>query len=468
VAGEHGDVFDGLGGEVGGVQPDNGGIGVIRKKLFEKILNEFTALARSGRLVSKDNHEAERRNRIRYIIDCPDNQPWLSIDVEKYNRIVPPLEQAFPKQLADKQVQELVVAVVRPLLDAGKEDFKPIDIKDGLAERLSIVEGELQEYTMMLIVDGLTMKHPCEVRLGSLSLHPYQEGTGYAQILQAEQERRKKEIIVKLPYLKFQRKGNIDRLTAVANEEAGIALSIFRLFNASWHGDKNPPLGSPKRIGVYIASERDVRNIHTINSDGVYIASHMTPQHFEPFVLDENKIKSMELLGLDTINQLMSDSTSDDNDKSRRIRYAIHWFAKGTDAETLTDSFLMYAIAAEALLSEGRTSQEIYAQRIAGLLARDRQYRTGPFSGQLPEPQKPFDPNAWFITIRARIVELFDFRNRIAHGSETSGEAQHISNLVDFESCTRGAILSFASGPWQSITEYSEWLDSSLTTVFEP
>lgn len=441
---------------------------MLSEPLFTKILNAFSALARSGRLIPIDDHEKERRDRSRFLIDCPHDKPWLSINIEKYNRIVSLLSCAYPNQLSDEQIDKLLRSTIRPLLDVGSSAFKPIDIRSGLTEGLQQIQSEICECTLMLFVDGLIMNTPHEVQLGSVSIHPFHLDTDYARILQVECERANVEVLPRHPYFKFQGKGHIDRLVSIANQEADTALNIFRLFNASWYCDKGPHVAFPKQISVFVASARNVRKIYAFNSDGQQISSHMKPQHFNPFVLEQRTIKHMQRLGLDKINQLVSDPVYNNDDKAKRIRYSIHWFAKGTDADSLADSFLMYAIAAEALLSEGRTSQETYARRMAGLLARDHKYRSGPFSSQLNEPRNVIDPNEWFVAFNDRLIDLFGFRNRIAHGLETSGEPQHIGKLVDFEAFTRGAILSFASGSWHTLSEYTEWLDSSLNTRFEP
>lgn len=446
---------------------------MVAKTSFEKIVNNFARLLRDTDVATLDDSILSesllgKPDPSRMITHSLTNDRYISMDKRKYRTLAKQIHDVYPGQLSDKLIHDGVLEIAIQLNEASPKGVNPASVTPLVADFIQHLEQEIRDLVVLVLVDGLDMNIKEPVALGPAVLIPYTPASDYAKAVQWEQDLRERDT-VKYPCLRFEGLGHIDRVVETAITSATTSLDIFRLYRASWFRDQLPAGATQKRIGLRIPSAREITKVYVLNADLSVFQVAMFPQHFDSYPFDDYHLNRMKRLGLEVINGMFADPDASQGDKALRVRRAIHWFAKGTHADSLADSFLMYAIAVEALLSQGRNSQEGYSNRVAGLIARDIT-----FWGAMEVSRKfasrvvSHEPSALFQAIAERTRELFEFRNRIAHGHETTGDMDEDDKLIDFESITRCAILSFAMGPWASLNDYVAWLNDSLTIRFLP
>jgi hypothetical protein len=133
---------------------------------------------------------------------------------------------------------------------------------------------------------------------------------------------------------------------------------------------------------------------------------------------------------------------------------------------------MFYSISVEALLSEGRTSQNTYSNWMAALVSQDSETtiyplngaRSKQFSKKLHEAK---DISEKFLVVKEHCLKLFDYRNDIAHGAILDKNIESVI-LLDLETLSRNTILAFLNGPWHSIKEFKEWYEQSTWIEFSP
>lgn len=270
------------------------------------------------------------------------------------------------------------------------------------------------------------------------------------------------------------RKRAIERTKEITEE----TLDVLRLFLASYYRDIYRVPGVRRQMGVAgTLPRRKGSRVLTVKTRGT--TEKQIPrvsfefENYKPYELTDEMIKEMKALGLSTLNSYLPciDEASHGSLQIRLYR-AMSWFSKGTTASKVADSYLMYAIAAESLLSEGRTPQGTYATWIASLVTRDEDrfvYRLdGAISASLADRLKSASSlSKRFNIIRERATELFDYRNDIAHGQILDEDINPI-NLLDFETLVRNCILSFLVDNRESFADFKGWVEASTTLGFVP
>jgi hypothetical protein len=154
-------------------------------------------------------------------------------------------------------------------------------------------------------------------------------------------------------------------------------------------------------------------------------------------------------------------------DTAGRLLRAINWFGKASTTSSVAESFLLYAVAAESLLSEGHTPKETYAKRIAALITRHDIEVIYPWGGYLSSGfRKKLDDasskNDRVTIINDRVIELFTYRNDVAHGMVLEDEIDPI-NLLDLETLARNSILSFVDGGWDTLGQFKTWMNQNAS-----
>lgn len=435
--------------------------------LFVKFVNVFVSVVRSGTLLPEAEIQRHLRDRTRFAISIPHDGPSVTIDLRRYDTLVQLLEHAYPDQLDERVIQHTLADLIRNILTGQEPVITPAALEPAARQLLAEITRDLRNHRALVVVDGLHLNEAVSLPLGACTLRTLDQ-THEVPLIQHLEQRREVPDLGSQPVLEVQMFGHTARVVSNARSAAETAIDIFRLFNASWHRDRPPYVPSRRRIGLHLAQVRELEKIYTIDDQLTVAASHWYPQHYDSYSLGRYESERMQRLGLEQVNQLTMVPLERVDDKAQRIRRAIHWFAKGTYANSIADSFLMYSIAAEALVADGRSSQPTNAHRIAGLLSRSNTYlNMVPFSQVVVDDlMRAFQPHRRFAIISVRLQSLFKFRNRVAHGQEMTGEQDVIAELIDMETFTRGAILAFSVSPWNNLAEYADWLHAS--TQFHP
>ncbi len=275
-------------------------------------------------------------------------------------------------------------------------------------------------------------------------------------------------------FLKLSINAHSKQAVQDARGKAELSLAILRLFLCSYYSHIHNR-DVPKVMGLSgtlpAGGHGDVFSIYADFDLADQVPGWSVKfKNYESFQINKQNIDALKNLGLERISQLLStEENTNKSSLSSRLSRVISWFSKATVADSISDSYLMYAIAVESLLSEGRTPKDVYADRIAGLVTRIEDIRLFPpgnliskaFNDELANKSQ----SQRFSVVQSRVIELFNLRNLIVHGNN-SGNDINPYDLLDFETLVRGSILSFIIGNWDSLEEYKSWLDGSINTIF--
>jgi hypothetical protein len=371
---------------------------------------------------------------------------------------------------------------------------KKNDIRDQekVAEALSRYLRELEEgikcYTIYVPINGLEVNSTTGVKIGRSILLSNTEDSEMRRLAQRTKEKlggnaenladlattfEEATSFVKAEICAHHRRA-IERAKEITEE----TLDVLRLYLGSFYLDIYRKPRTPSQMGVAgTLPHRKGSRVLTVRTGG-YVEKQVPGasfefEHYEPYSLTAEVIREMKGLGLSTLNSYLPciDEASRGSAELRLYR-AMSWFSKGTTASKVADSYLMYAIAAESLLSEGRTPQETYATWIASLVTRDGDRFVYPLGGAISVSLADRLKSAGslskrFSVIRERAIELFAYRNDIAHGQILDEESNPI-NLLDFETLVRNCILSFLVDNWESFADFKGWVQASTTLGFAP
>lgn len=328
---------------------------------------------------------------------------------------------------------------------------------------LDQVSNDIKHYTVYVPIVGLQVSGP-ETIIGKGSLHVNRE-SDLLEAISSFKERHPNNrydlsACEEAPcYFEFTLSGHQKVVIRKAKKGADFSLGILRLLIASFYTDVYVPHSRPKIMGMLGALPQGEYEHIILKQTATSLINPRNIRASDSFQF-YGKVKEVTQTHLQQINNLLS---KPDNETSKRMRIAINWFAKATTANTIIDSFLMYAIAIESILSEGRTSKETYGDRIAFLTKPQNCNNLFPLGGQLSSTftnDLVINPDPTGI-IKTRVIDLFEIRNNIAHGNidleqNVSHQAlnKYVDSLIDFETLARNTILAFVYGGWLSLTDF--------------
>jgi hypothetical protein len=265
--------------------------------------------------------------------------------------------------------------------------------------------------------------------------------------------------------------GHTGRANQTGKEEAELALNVLRLFVGSYYWNFHRSPSRPICMGIsgtLPAFGRHSSVFHVYRDRPTQEQLLGGSEEYggrRDIELNHETVEDLRKDFLPHINQLLrslGSETETREDVARRLPRVINWFGKASTTNSIAESFLMYAISLEGLLSEGRTPKEEYARRVAALLTRNGAKGLYPFIGYLSSPfvgrlRQASSRSERFTIVKDRVVELFGYRNDIAHGRVLEDEIE-ASNLLDMESLIRNSILSFLDGGWNTLKGFKAWL----------
>ena len=401
----------------------------------------------------------------------------INLDRNKYNDLFDILNQIYPAQLDPSVYDQWLYAIAKSWL-ATKADINDDQQVTAYWELfLQKIVLELIERTVFLPVVGVQVLVDEAIPLGLCLLHNNGEASELQDILRLADpnaESQLDEVRNSLAFLKVVVVGHSSAVVEKAEEYGRIGLGLLRLYIGTYYKDGYS--GAYRRLEILGKHRHAATSIRIVHGQDPIGKGSVTTFSYswggqEDFVVDAQVIQQMNMYGLLTLNKHLQNAlAAQDNQLSWRFVRAINAFAKATIAESPADSFLYLAIAVEALLSEGRTSQETYATQVAALVTKGKLGTIYPMGGTLEAQmesklQALTDRSDAFNLVRQTVIELFNFRNEIAHGKlqETEMDLQH---LATFETLVRNAILSFALGGWNGIQDFKNWIKQRVKYQF--
>lgn len=401
-----------------------------------------------------------------------------------YDQLLDLAEKLYPGQLDDDLVSQFIIKSLK-LWNKTKRDESNINqqLEKFGEDFICDIENAIQPLKIFLPMEGLQIIGCENLTFGNCIFYENHANSEFMQVVRREQQDNnllyleEAEMRKIKSYVTYQVTAHAKRAMKRGIEEANLALSVLRLYIASYYEHENNRK-VPTRMGIYGSLHKNEPTFvfyidSTVPINEYLPGSRMSLKPLHPFQITCRNIKVINENGLSQINHLMGPA-QEKNDIARRLRRAITWFAKATYANSKTESYLMYAMAIEGLLSEDRTSQEAYALEIASLVTCDKKdCLIYPIGGGLSNEffqslEMANSLGEKFNVIREKALKLFTHRNRIAHGAVLENDLKDDIDLLDFETLVRNSILAFAKRQWSDFSSFKKWMKESVRYDFNP
>lgn len=409
----------------------------------------------------------------------------LYCKVKTYSRVINFVERLYPGQVDVDLAYRLLIDVLFSWIAEKEGSGNRSRLEEPGLDFLQKIESAIKPILVFLPLEGLIFNSDESLALGNCELHSYHGSSSFAQALEQYARRYPRGETIQQDwnarvrsYFTFKTTAHPDRAVEQGIEEANLALSILRLFVSSYYLDEFDRR-IVRRMGLLgtLHSNEKSRVFYINSSKSIekqYPGAQMRRVLPKDYEIDPDSVALMQANGLNQVNYYIQSlrREGERNSIGRRLLKAITWFAKAASAKNTADSFLMYAISVESLLSTGRTAQRDYAIQMSALVTCD-------FDGCLIYPaggdvsssfgqhlKKASSVNERFNIVRERILKLFFYRNNIAHGAVIDGEVE-IANLIDFETLAKNSILSFAKKEWGTFEDFKTWMQDSAPQKFQ-
>lgn len=392
------------------------------------------------------------------------------------DRLLDLIERLYPGQTYRRTVSQLLTRVTQEwMVTGGTKEDQP-GLERGAERLLTLVQEHIRDFVVLVPVEGLDVSFSHDVQLARCNLCRNTSQSDLQRAVTQFRQRMQTDDESSLPaeeapaYFKVNVQGQFRRAIERAGIEAELAMNVLRLFVSSFYFDVYQR-AVPTRMGI-VGTRREGRygNMYILRKgvpvDDQTPGSHTSYQHFRSYKLDSALVAHIQAHGLDRINTHLTSIQQDGGgETARSLLRAITWFGQATAAGSIAESFLMYAISIESLLlGNDRAHKETYGRRMAALVTRANDPTIFPFGGPVSRRfASSLDAAVDAATVRAvvyeRVVDLFNTRNHIAHGTKLEGEIKPL-DLLDFETLVRNSILSFVDGEWSRLVDFKQWVST--------
>lgn len=390
------------------------------------------------------------------------------------------VEKLYPGQTDRKLVSRKLRDAMGNWIVSGNDPKDQAQLEEAAKNFLKSVEEKIQLRLVFLPVEGLETNSNSSIQVGNCQLHNNYENSDFMKLIAADRKRNAgltsgdkdhyQWIKRVKSYFTFEIEAHSGRAIEQGIKETNLSLNILRLYLSSFYFHENSH-SVVKRMGlsgtVHIDERSRVFYIDpTKKMEDQYPGGRESRSHNDRFEITPDFVTFMQVHGLERINYLIQSIGKldpEEEDIARRLLITITWFAKATRAKDRADSYLMYAVAIEGLLSEGRTAQEVYSNQIAALVSCDDDRLIYPMGGYISLDFNKQLERANTVSDRANIIRertfsLFKYRNRVAHGIVLDEEIEG-ANLLDFETLINNAILSFVMHNWANFKDFKLWVE---------
>jgi hypothetical protein len=455
----------------------------------KKVIAAFKGFIKTYRLeplsVRRDSLEPKYFHSWRVFSDDKDRKFELYYRVKSHNEVLKMIERLFPEQTDRKLVNSILLDAINSWITEGKDANDQEQLEQAGSQFISEIEKQIMPRKLFVPIDGLEITSLKSLKVANCEIFNNHERSEWRQLVEQHRKRFSEEVSqptkwyeeVKV-YFTVDISAHPGRAVERAIEETNLALSILRLFVSSYYFHEHEQ-SMVRRLGLFGSlNTLERRYVWYTNPDlpieEQYPGGSESSKILSNIEIDTEFFEYMKRFGLERINDLIqSIGQSRNNDIARRILRAISWYSKATSARSITDSYLMYAIAIEALLSEDRTPQETYSTQMAALVTCENDdcliypvggYISSSFSKQL---KKASSINDRFNLIYQRALDLFTYRNRIAHGAVLDAEIDP-GNLLDFETIVKNSIMAFVIKNCETFGIFKNWVRNSVRYDYKP
>jgi hypothetical protein len=452
----------------------------------EKVVAAFKGYVRNHSLVPSDEPRTDPDQEHDYLCRAVRKEGTVYDIQHKRNdedRILSLVECLYPGMIDRKAVTRLLADALKTWVRCEHSTDDQQCLVQAAEQFLEQVEGRIQDYEIFIPLDGLEITEVEDVKIARCSLFSNRPGSDLRRRVLPKLQPGAYRIqmagaIEGAPaFFKVRLCGQFERVTAEGREEAELSLNLLRLFIASYFYHEYRQV-VPTRMGIRgILPEPACSTVFAApalaNPETSEIGFSQTGISHEPFRLDAARVDLMQSLGLDRINDHLLSLEGDEDRLAGSLMRSVTWFGKATNANSIAESFLMYALALEGLLGNGgRAVKENYALHVAALVTRDDPRGLYPAQGRV-SPSFADMYNAArttsdrFNAVRCRVIDLFSIRNSIAHGAKLERDIDGL-DLLDFETLVRNSILSFVLGGWIDLGSFRDWVKNRVTYHFSP
>lgn len=460
----------------------------MEKEIPEKILSAWTGILRSYKL--DPEHQPEVGKTLPdyfdpwkpFSKDTDDKVYWLLIKKKEMKGFRIVLQRHFNGNVSTDAIDMLVIHALHVWIEEGFELKNSYKVRETLVDILAKMREMIGPHTIALPIIGLDLQTDTDVWFGDCCVVPGKKrnsifkkminlsGKKYGDKI----ERKQKDS----PFLLLKMEGETKYVVESAKERGEIVLDVIRFYLGSFYFDFGP-YDKRRRIGISGAFTDGAKQyIYWFKGDNIssetFVGTSQSIDIYGNFTLDKGIYEEMKKNGINIIMpHLQSAILPDASEISKRLYRAIRWFSKGTRASDISDSFLCYVIALEALLSKGSTSKETYASYVSALVSRNTDTQNMIYPGFLSPVYNRLEKGLVqklrnverikqrFEILEAEIKYLFKLRNQIAHGGIFDLQ-EYIVDLLNLETLTKNAILSFVLLNPVTFKDFRNWHNSFL------
>jgi len=444
----------------------------------DKIISAFKGLVNTFKLlpineVILDTKKAEYRHTLNFF-ESEDKSFELFYREFSYVNLINLISRYYHDQIDSRYISDCLSIIVAKLIESESDYKNQKFLELAAMELIEQIEQNIHSYIVLIPVDGLVYSGDAEIQLARCLLcnnHPnsdYRKAIINGKDKYFEGNSATLSLLEQTPsFFKVRLEGHSRRVIQKGDEEAELALNVLRLFIGSNYFDLYKNHTTPRLMEI-MGSLPSIR----FDSSSFYLRSDKPVEEQEPGYLERYKYrKPFELSQegwialeesslLKRINYILGSPEENGQGLFGRIYRTINWFGKASKTRNIAESYLMYAISIESLLSEGNTSKEVYAEQISSLITRDNYKGIYPQGGYVSKEfykkLSKYSVTAWKSIIYDRVRELFVYRNDIAHGRVLETDIE-VSHLLDLETIARNTILAFVDGGWNSTIQFREW-----------
>ncbi|MCL4871143.1 MAG: hypothetical protein KJ063_19460 [Anaerolineae bacterium] len=403
--------------------------------------------------------------------------------ISELERLTEQISRSFGDQVSHKTISSYIMEAAFNWIENDYRLDNDSHVEKTVRKLKGNIQNDIHDFDIYVAIEGLEFENSIVIEIVDGYIQKNTESSELLNIatLYAQQLHLDTHLIKEFQeppaFFKVRVRGDSEQAIKQGTEEAEMALDVLRLFLGSFYSDIYLRPSSSIRMSVKkhgLVSERlSVLGVRTDLSVNEQIPGVYWSQKFNfPFKINEKLLSLIKENGLEQINtSLRAVKNKKETEIDKRLFTAIKWFAKATATQNIEDSYLMYAISLEALLSEDRTAQESYALQIASLVHGSGINRILPLGGQVSKEfgkklKKSTDSNDRFNCVRNRAYDLFKIRNHVVHGRHRS--KLDIGDLLDLETLARNTILAFIKRGWNEFGDFKTWVTSSVSFQFNP
>jgi hypothetical protein len=291
----------------------------------------------------------------------------LSFRQRDLERLINLVGRLFPDQTDSKLVTRFLKQAHTEIIEQGYDLNDQGLLEQVAADFLNKVEQEIKDFVGYVPIEGIKVDSIQHLPVARCHLYTNRSNSELMEAVRQSRERASLEserfdkhylpIEQASAFFKVEVSGHSNRAIQRCAEEANIALDVLRLFLKSFYFHEYKAQSVPKCMGIVgtLPATGPHSNIFLVRAGSSPIAQRdlITSgqiKHHDHFELNDRVIENLRNNSiLIHINQLLNSLQSGSKiDVGGRLLRAVNWFGKASQADSVAESFLMYAISVES------------------------------------------------------------------------------------------------------------------------